>query len=481
MNSYTFPPLNSTSSSISWNACSPQLGLPPSLECATFSVPIDWDTPYGEHFDLGLVRLPAAPSNTTSKIGSVFINPGGPGSPASSLVSLIAISAFPGQTPQLRPAFDIIGLDPRGTGMSHQVKCDPAIYTEAISLFPQTEEEYAALADKNKRLGESCRELTGPLLEHVDTISAAKDHEAVRIALGNEPMNFVGLSYGSQLAAQYISLFPDNVRTLVLDAISQHSQSEAADIFIGASSYELVLQHFFTWAATGENSPLRGQDVKALWLDLLASAKETPIPALSCDGINCRAAVSDEDILFNAQGHLNFPGAGIGLGASWELLASALFNASRGDATALSTSSTSPDVFSRLAIQCLDWDRSDSLAEVKAKMEMANAYFGLNRGANHRWAAQHACIGWPVAVKNPPQKLDVKTDTTVLMVTSTGDASTGIPWAVGMLEEIKNSVLVVRQGDGHGSLPLGGEAGDIIVEYLITGKAPAQRFLTTKS
>ncbi|KAJ5065623.1 hypothetical protein J3E74DRAFT_462115 [Bipolaris maydis] len=376
------------------------------------------------------------PSNTTSKIGSVFINPGGPGSAASSLVSLIAISAFPGQTPQLRPAFDIIGLDPRGTGMSHQ----------AVSLFPQTEEEYAALAEKNKRLGESCRELTGPLLEHVDTISAAKDHEAVRVALGNEPINF------------YISLFPDNVRTLVLDAISQHSQSEAADIFIGASSYELVLQHFFAWAATDAKSPLHGQDVKALWLDLLASAKETPIPALSCDGINCRAA-----------GHLNFPGAGIGLGASWELLASALFNASRGDATALSTSSAGPDVFPRLAIQCLDWDRSDSLAEVKAKMEMANAYFGLNHGANHRWAAQHACIGWPVPVKNPPQKLDVKSDTTVLMVTSTGDASTGIPWAV------------VRQGDGHGNLPLGGEAGDIIVEYLITGKAPAQRFLTTKS
>lgn len=40
-----------------------------------------------------------------------------------------------------------------------------------------------------------------------------------------------------QLAAQYIKLFPENVGTLALDAIVQHSQSKAADIFIGASSY----------------------------------------------------------------------------------------------------------------------------------------------------------------------------------------------------------------------------------------------------
>ncbi|USP80977.1 tap domain-containing protein [Curvularia clavata] len=480
MNAFVFPPLNSTTSSVSWNACPPQLGFPSALECATFSVPVDWDTPYGEHFDLGLVKLPAIPSNTTSKIGPLFINPGGPGSPASGIVASMALGAFEHQTLQLRAWFDIIGLDPRGVGLSHQVNCSKEIYAEAISLFPQTQEEYDALADKNKRLGESCRELTGPLLEHVDTISAAKDHEAVRVALGNEPMNFLGLSYGSQLAAQYISLFPNNVRTLALDAVVQHSQAKAAEILIGASSYEHVLEHFFEWAATDNSSALRGQDAKAVWVNVLASAKKTPIPALSCDGVNCRQFVTDEDIRFNAQGHLNFPGSGNGLGASWVLLASALSNASHGDATALSTYSN-PEIFSRLAIQCLDWDRSNSLTEVKAKSIMADTYSGLVGGANHRWHSQHACIGWPASVKNPPKKLDVVSETTVLMVTSTGDASTGLPLAVGLLEEIPNAVLIVRQGDGHGSLPMGGEASELFLEYLVTGKAPAERFLTTTS
>jgi pimeloyl-ACP methyl ester carboxylesterase len=481
MNAYTFPPLNSTASFISWNPCPTQLNLPKNLECASFSVPIDWNAPYGEHFDLGLVRLPAAPSNTTSKVGSLFINPGGPGSPASTIVATMAQGIFPGPIRRLLAAFDIIGLDPRGTGMSHQVNCSKEIYAEAVSLFPRTEENYNALVEKNRRLGESCRKLTGPLLEHVDTISAAKDHEAVRVALGNEPMNFLGLSYGSQLAAQYISLFPDNVRTLALDAVVQHSQSRAANIFIDASSYEFVLKHFFEWAATDASSALRGQDVKTLWLDVLDSARKTPIPALSCDGTNCRASVTDEDILFSAQGHLNFPGAGVGLGASWELLASALFNASHGDATALATSYSNPEAISRLAIHCLDWDQPASFSEVKANLEIVDTHFELVRGASHRWESQHACAGWPVLVKNSPKKLDIKTKTTVLMVTSTGDASTGIPWALGMLEEIQNAVLIIRKGDGHGSSPLGGETSELVVEYLIKGKAPAERVLTTES
>jgi pimeloyl-ACP methyl ester carboxylesterase len=415
----------------------------------------------------------------TSTLGSSsyprYINPGGPGVPASTMVSSMAQGAFQNQTLQLQAVFDIIGLDPRGTGMSHQITCSKDIYAERVSWFPETGEEYDALVDKNKRLGESCRALTGPLLEHVDTISAAKDHEAIRVALGNEPMNFLGLSYGSQLGAQYISLFPESFRTLALDAIVQHSQSEAANIHIDTSSYELVLRHFFDWAATDASSALHGQDLRALWLDLLTKAAETPIPALSCNGNNCLTDVNAEEILFN------FPGAGVGLGVSWQLLASALFDASHGGVSTLSTPYANAEVFSRLAIHCLDWNPFESLSDIKAKLAMATAYAPLVRGASHRWRAQHACTGWPVAVKNPPRKLNVKSDTTVLMASSTGDSSTGLPWAVGMLEEIESAVLIVRNGDGHGSVPLGGETSDLIGRYLITGEAPAERFLMTSS
>ena len=116
-----------------------------------------------------MVKLPAISSNSTKKIGSLFINPGGPGGSAAEIVPLFGPGA-PGFDETLRASFDIIGLDPRGVGLSHQVKCDNTIYGERVSMFPKNEEEYEKLVDKNRRLGESCRKLTGPLFEHLDTI-----------------------------------------------------------------------------------------------------------------------------------------------------------------------------------------------------------------------------------------------------------------------------------------------------------------------
>jgi hypothetical protein len=69
--SHSFPSVNITLLSISKTKCPFELELPSSLECATFSVPIDWHAPYGEHFNLGFVKLPAIPSNSNSKVDSL--------------------------------------------------------------------------------------------------------------------------------------------------------------------------------------------------------------------------------------------------------------------------------------------------------------------------------------------------------------------------------------------------------------------------
>jgi hypothetical protein len=168
----TVVPPSAIATSISFGECPKEIELPLPLECASYSVPVDWDEPEGAHFDLGLVRLPA-PANSTTKIGSLFINPGGPGGVASRLVAQIAAGFFP-LPDGLIDAFDLIGLDPRGVGLSHAVECDQSIWAERVSWFPQTEEEYEKLVDKNKRYGQSCREKTGPLLEYLDTLSVAK-------------------------------------------------------------------------------------------------------------------------------------------------------------------------------------------------------------------------------------------------------------------------------------------------------------------
>ena len=56
---------------ITWAACGPQ------LECASVPVPLDWAHPNGPAIALAVARHLA--SHPGQRIGSLFVNPGGPG------------------------------------------------------------------------------------------------------------------------------------------------------------------------------------------------------------------------------------------------------------------------------------------------------------------------------------------------------------------------------------------------------------------
>lgn len=89
----------------------------------------------------------------------------------------------------------IVGVDPRGIGLSTPLKCDIDLWNERVSRFPTTEAQFNKLVEHNKAVGESCLKLSGNLLKHVDTASVARDHEAVRQALGDDKLNLAGFSY----------------------------------------------------------------------------------------------------------------------------------------------------------------------------------------------------------------------------------------------------------------------------------------------
>jgi len=72
-----------------------------------------------------------------------------------------------------------------------------------VSLFPRTAAEFDRLTAWAEALGRSCLALTGPLLGHVDTRRVAPDMEALRGALGDGKLNFLGLSYGAHLGSTY--------------------------------------------------------------------------------------------------------------------------------------------------------------------------------------------------------------------------------------------------------------------------------------
>lgn len=442
------------------------------LECATLAVPLDYADPDGAQITIGMNRLPAR--DPANRIGSLIFNPGGPGGPGSIFVAAQA-NGLPVFTDAVLDRFDVIGMDPRGTGTSTPVRCDPDLWNDYHSRFPKDEASFAELRAYTQAVGESCLERTGPLLGHLDTVSAARDIERVRLALGGEPLNFLGLSYGTELGATYAQLYPGNIRAMALDGALDHAQRPLAMLDNEARAHEAELGRFAAWCAATETCALHGQDVLAVYDELVATADETPIPAPRCVDLGyCRPQATGEDIRFMVQGMLLFkhPTPAFGL-PGWEGLAKALADARAGDGSAfasyLALTDDSP-LFAGLGIECADWPTDiETYEDFAAYQEFARVAAPHTHGATQTWTILVGCMGWPTPVADPPDPLDVTGAPPILIVNATYDPSTAYVWAQLLRQQIDGSVLLTRVGDGHTSYLLPGESEtrDAIDAYLV--------------
>ena len=462
-------------SSIKWTPCpSP---LPEALLCGQLQVPLDYADKKGKKITIGLTKVSA--TNPKKRIGNLFYSPGGPGAAPSHYLSWQALG-LPFFSNDLATHFDIMGMDPRGVGLSTPVQCDPKTWNTPVSLFPADEAELYNLVAQNKAMWKSCLDATGPLLGHVDTTSMVRDMEEVRKALGGEKLNYFGQSYGTQVGYQYAELFPLNYRTLALDAMFDHSIAKTQITVDESETYETELKAFFAWCDTNNSCALHGQNAIDIFLALIANATTSPIPAPACASSGgCSPLVSASDILRHTQDALlikdPIPAGDI---TGWAGLSIALAEAAAGNATTLSTplaQSTSDPSYADLAITCNDWQAADNNYDALLyRMQVANFTTPLTRGAAQMWEAQVRCIGWPVKVANPTRKHIVQNSKNleVLMVHSTRDPSCNPTWALGVAEQIEKHVMVWRDGDGHTSYILNGTVRAVIDDYLVNKTLP---------
>jgi pimeloyl-ACP methyl ester carboxylesterase len=194
------------------------IGCGDGFECATARVPLDYDKPTGRTIELALIRLPAAVP--ALRIGSLFVNPGGPGNSGVEFVRGAAREDYP---QAIRDRFDIVGVDPRGVGASTPVRCFTSVseqnqFFTDYNVLPINRAELVAAASKVTDLARRCQERMGWLLPHLSTANVARDFDLLRQAVGDDQLSYAGYSYGTYLGATYANLFPHKVRALVLDA-----------------------------------------------------------------------------------------------------------------------------------------------------------------------------------------------------------------------------------------------------------------------
>ncbi|MCF2530536.1 alpha/beta hydrolase [Yinghuangia soli] len=422
---------------IAWGACPPDLSR--AMRCGTLDVPVDHAAPGGPTTTLGVSLAQA----TGTKRGTILVNPGGPGGQGMWLAGAVH-RALPAD---LRAAYDVVGVDPRGNGHSSPIQCvDTATFDKAPKPdpVPRTAADKQALVARAKAYADGCATRAGALLPHLSTVDNAHDLDRVRAALGEPKISYIGWSYGTYLGAVYGHLFPQRVDRMILDSIVD---PRPEGIWYGVNlgqdvAFQARWRDFTGWAARHDDT-LRlgpaGRDVDASLSRVLAGVRGAPAGGL----------VGPAEVYDLASGAMYD-------NDRWPGLARAMRDYLAGNPAPLVALYEPPDPDKAnataiyTAVECADgpwprdwavWDRdADALHRTAPILTWPNTWLNA------------PCAFWPLAPREPV-RVDGRGLPGVLLIQATRDAATPMVGGTAMRQALPTSRLVTVVGEGdHGVL-----------------------------
>ncbi|MEV5716274.1 alpha/beta hydrolase [Amycolatopsis mediterranei] len=443
----------SAAESVDWQPCADA----PGVDCAAVTVPVDWAHPDRGTTSVALARRKA--TDPQARIGSVLMDPGGPGGSGTEQVK-----AGWSLSPEITRRFDTVGFDPRGVGASTPISCGLEELIADHPRMPRNQAEFEQLAEYNRKLGESCNRLSGPLGQFGDTKSVARDMDAIRVALGEPKLTYYGVSYGTLMGQQYAELFPDKIRALVLDSNMDHSQVTAAEFLISETrSVQAEFGEFVAWCNRTPSCALHGRDVSKLTRDLQDKAARGELKDPQSEEV-----IEPLDLASIFQGNFYTP--------NWGRLATVLKSLADGTAPAASARLRDeiPINYVFQSVFCDDWRMPvHNFAELETYRRVAAAFAPDVKVNSLGWRAVTGCIGWPNRTSNPQHPLQVHGAPPLLVLSSRYDPATPYAWSQAVARQTGNTLLTY-DGWGHGAYFKNSacvtKATD---DYLITGKLPA--------
>jgi pimeloyl-ACP methyl ester carboxylesterase len=430
---------------ISWQDCG-------SVECATVEVPLDYAAPDGDRFSVYVSRIPAA----GDRIGPLFVNPGGPGASGTQFAQGLAV-VLPDA---IAERFDIIAVEPRGVAGSGTVDCDMSS-EELYGPDPTLEDEAdrAALLDVSTRYVAGCVEHTGlDRLAHVGTRDVARDMDAVRAAMGDAQLSYLGVSYGTVIGQVYAQLFPSHVRAMTLDGVLELGPTGLQGARDQALGFELALQRWAAACRADEGCSVGDDPIGAVESVISRGERPGGIPSDDAD-----RPAGPAEVNLGVGEALYTP-------ALWGQLDTAIDAALGGDGTGIVQLADSylggSDYDVYFAVNCLDeeWPVGDPdalLAEAKA-IGQAAPHFGEALATDYV-----RCALWPVPAQ-PLEADPLPGLPTILVISTTGDPATPFEAGVRLVESLDDAVLLTHDGDGHGAIANLNECvDDALAGYLV--------------
>ncbi len=223
--------------------------------CGVVIAPLDYQGRDSGTIEVGFIYFPA--SNPFADEKSVLqIVSGGPG---------LSMSSFLGGalTGGIRLGFHnkaLLAIDPRGVGRSTRLLC------------PEASKGTGQASNIDSVKVERCANEVGPTRIHYTTENTVRDFERVKRALGIGKIDLFGFSYGTHASIVYATIFPKEIRSVILDGPYEFKKTS---LYLEDFHAALIRQFKAACTESGECTPTQG--LSAL-NNVVAALRDKPRP-----------------------------------------------------------------------------------------------------------------------------------------------------------------------------------------------------------
>ncbi len=448
-------------------------------ECARIAVPRDWGTGsgattgpgVGQTFEIALLR--ARSTRQHDRIGSLVVNPGGPGgSGVDTAVYLSFGTQFGGLPTSVTERFDIVGFDPRGVSRSSPVKCISDADLDASFGYdpdPQSQASFDGFAGLSQRIGRGCGDRYGDQLPLYGSEQAARDMDAVRAAVGDDKLTYLGYSYGTLLGAIYAQLYPQRVRALVLDGAVDPQQRLVAGSESQARGFERAFDNFTRWCtANAARCPI-APDARAAVTSAIDKAKVSPVRG--DDGREATAGWVFYAVISSLYTE-----------SGWQELARAIDRLAEGDPKDVFRLADSyagresdghySNLFdANLAINCADETEKPSREQIRQLQSQWRTKYPLFGPALA--VGMLSCVEWPGG-RDPYPTGRANGAPPIVVVGTTGDPATPYEQTGRLASMLGVGRVLTWEGEGHTAYPQTSCITRAVDAYLLDLTVPAQ-------
>jgi len=376
--------------------------------------------------ELNLAVIPAVSRSPAPD--PLFFLTGGPGQAATE--SYLPLSSVFDRINQKR---DIVLVDQRGTGKSHPLECQ-------------------ALDGSQVEGDTQVRQFLNACLESLDadprfytTTIAMQDLDHVREALGYQQIDLYGLSYGTRAALTYIRMFPQRVRTAILDGVVPQDEPLGPDV---APDAQRALNIILARCKEDPGCQAAFPDLANQFSSLLSDINRQPVDVQIMDPVNGELVNNtfEKSKLATAIRLLSYTPETV---AIMPLLINTAYE--RGDYGPLAaqylivSGSLSDSISNAMSYSVVCSEDYPFIDLEMAEQQAQGSYYGDQEIQN----LKEICSVWPAGDIPAGFHDPVQTDLPVLLLSGEADPVTPPENAERVARSLPNSLSLVAAGQGH--------------------------------